>query len=398
MRSYLRYQLKNNIRPLVIITVIILVMGFFICAESMERVRSVAYCEELQRTVYVSDEHPGGYYYANATEYVDVFYPVTTHYYVDTALYYPAFMLIVLCYIVPVWMFAFLKKKRNLDCYYSLPISRRAIGVTHYLSGLVAVLVPFLLSYALNMIMLLARGYFANLAHEYIIAHFLLCLLMGFTLYSLFVFVFNEANSVIDGIIYIAGYSFVLYILATSLNDIYNEVLRTYYGKLPMDYDMDGIIDDWGYGYYTLIKNEMNSVPWAFFGDLLSGFESAAEVPFEKSFSIILNSGDIVWLIFWSGVGMLSAVGSIIGFGRKNAERAEEISSTPFGYKTLIPLVGLMLVVSLAVADNEMLTAIVVTIACAVLYTIYRRGVKYKTSDYVVIGIMMLLSLYPLIA
>ena len=136
----------------------------------------------------------------------------------------PVVFLYLLVYIAPVLEFSFFKKRINLNCAYAMPISRRALGLVHYLTGAITVLIPYTLSYFLNFILILTRGVqYYNLAP--MIAHYLLCLLLGLAIYSMMVFAFNEANSTGDGILFmillifllIFAFSFFLSILYDSM-------------------------------------------------------------------------------------------------------------------------------------------------------------------------------------
>ena len=80
-------------------------------------------------------------------------------------------------------------------------------------------------------------------------------------------------------------------------------------------------------------------------------------------------------------------------FGKRRTEKAEDISDSPFGYVSMIPLYAFLL----AVHGMEVIISIIVTIATIVGYTMFRRGIKYKVVDYIVMGIMLALCILALI-
>ena len=176
-KRYFRMHLRANSRPIIYIFVTVLVLSFLIGINAQ----------------------PSSYY---------DFETETTASCYKSTLYIPVTLMCILAYVLPVMEFSFFKKRINLDCAYALPISRRAMGTVHYLVGLIMLFGAFTLSYLLNFALLLSRGTgWFNFTP--MIAHYFLCLLLGFSLYSLMVFVFNEANTKGDGIWFIVLYSFV---------------------------------------------------------------------------------------------------------------------------------------------------------------------------------------------
>ncbi|MBO5870256.1 MAG: hypothetical protein J6Q89_05845 [Clostridia bacterium] len=380
-KSYFLHQLKANSRPLIVVAICVLILGFYICIDNMDRVYTHYYNDDTQQYVHIIDkEHPNGQYYDEVLDkMVDYKTPPREIKTRELALYYPVVLLVIMCYVVPVWMFAFTKKRRNLDCCYSLPISKRGFGMTNYLVGLVLVFIPFLLSYIQNLIIYASISFemFKNLDFSVLTTHFLICILMGLILYTLFVFVFNEANTVLDGCIFIIAYSVIGFFILLSVSNVFNFNL---------------------YDYYVLKLDGECAIPFAYFGELLSNYETTVE---RGVMSHITNAwadkGAKFWFIFWTIVGILSFVGFVLGLNNKKAEQTEDISTSVFGYKTLIPLAAIPGVISTLdfnppYSYGDAISAMFITLAAVVGYTVYRRGVKYKISDYVVMGILLLFT------
>ena len=147
-KQYFRAHLKGNLRALVCIFAAVLVLTFLLGINE-------------QKTSY--------YNYA-----LEKF--ITSYH---STLYIPVVFLCILAYVLPVMEFSFFKKRINLDCAYALPISRKAMGMVHYLTGLIILFGAFTASYLLNFILLLRwePGIFNFLP---MIPHYLLCLLLGF--------------------------------------------------------------------------------------------------------------------------------------------------------------------------------------------------------------------------
>lgn len=394
MKRYFIHQLKSHSRAIIIITVLMMLVSFFVAVDTMRYEHEHYYVTDGENwyDAYVEDGKPTRYHsYANQDGYVDVIIITTEKIievkYHDLSLSYPAVILLLLSVTVPAWMFGFMKKKRNLDCLYSLPITKRGIGIAQYLLGLIAVFTPFVFSYAVMLICNAAHGLFGNIAHKYLVIHFLICILFGFIIYSLSCFAFDRANTVIDGIIMIGIYLFILYVLAYNIEIIVREII--YLNHLASHTYSSGMTPS---HYYFALHNE-GSVPFVLFVDLLETIESDAEQVYQcYTKTYFEQTKNVVWIIIWSVVGLLSTFGLIYGFEKKKAESAEEISSSIFCYKLIIPVISILFNVTNGIFDNDTTVCIVATIACVVAYTIYRRGFKYKIGDYIVIGLMILLT------
>lgn len=279
-----------------------------------------------------------------------------------STLYGPVLVLVFLSYILPVMEFAFFKKRINLNCAYSLPISRRAMGTVHFLTGAITLLGAFSASYLANFIMMLVRG----AEHYYLppmIPHYLLCLLLGFASYAFMVFVFCEANTKGDGIWFMILWTFALALVIGTVQAITN-IRFNYNGSIhwllidQITTNIQRLVES-GKSYYSYSAEE---------------FFSSAEV--------------WGWVIWWSIVGIASTVGLYLTFGKRRMEKTEEESTSYFGYRTLIPL--------FAITGNLLFADLFFWIAIEILaiigYTIYRRGFHYKKSDVIVlVGLILFL-------
>ena len=279
----------------------------------------------------------------------------------NSTLYLPVVLMCVLVYALPVMEFSFFKKRINLDCAYALPISRKTMGAVHYLSGLVMLFSTFTASYLVNFILLLTRGpgWFDFLP---MIPHFFICLLLGFSMYSFMVFVFNRANTRGDGIWFMILYSFVFAVIASAImviidnNSLFNE------------------------GYAAVL--------WGVIDQFTQSIQYVVELS-DSGRRLFWETPELIgWLIFWIFVGALSAVGFFLSFGRERTERTEEISDSFFGFRTLIPIYAVCGIL-LFEAWNYILYFVIIEVLAFIGYTVYRRGFHYKKSD-----IIILLSLF----
>ena len=282
-----------------------------------------------------------------------------------STLYIPVLFLCVLAYVLPYMEFSFFKKRRNLDCAYSLPISRRAMGVVHYLTGAITLIGTFTLSYLLNFILLLTRGvrYFN---FPPMIAHYFLCVLLGLALYSVMVFVFNEANTAGDGIWFMLLWTFVIPLVLLAIEAIVND--------------------------YRIFEAEGCAIPWGVIDSLTTTYQRIVEIN-EAEYILFWEIGECVfWLFFWIVIGIAAAVGSFLTFGKRRMEKTEEISDSFFGFRVLIPVYAVSGMLIFADSGSVVLWVMIELLAF-LGYTIYRRGFHYKKSDIIILASMLIMLL-----
>lgn len=333
-KSYFAYHLKANIKPLLFILAVVVTMTFVIGINSQPRYQ---YVEALDKAIVVD-------YYST--------------------LYLPVTFLCVLANVFPVMEFSFFKKRIHLDCAYSLPISRKNMGTVHYLTGLIALLGSFTASYLTNLALMLSRGpgWFDFLP---MIPHYFLCLILGVTLYSFMVFIFNEANSTGDGICFMILHTFVFYLVAGTICDITN-------GRFDV------------YRPNTLF-------PWGLIDNMTATYQRLVELDvIDTSLTFWKNHAYQLGLLFWLLLGIATTVGFFLTFGKQRTEKTEEISDSWFGYRTLIPLYAICL---MTVLHGSIIFWVILEVFTLIGYTIYRRGFHYKKSDLIILALLAIFLL-----
>ena len=324
-KSYFKLHFKANIRPLIYILATVIFLTFLLGIDN-------------QPTTYYDYE-------------LNMSFPDY-----KSTLYIPVIFLSILSYVLPVLEFSFFKKRINLDCAYSLPISRIAMGTVHYLTGLITLLGAFTVSYLVNFALLLSRGDgWFNFAP--MIAHYLLCLLLGFAMYSLMVFVFNEANTKGDGIWFMILYTFVVILVVFAFSRII--------------------------GNNDLFSAEFTTIPWGMTGVLTSYYQYLVEIEYIRS-GFWQTPEFVLLFIFWVAVGIASAVGFFLTFGKRRMEKTEEISNTYFGYRVLIPIYAICGMITFE-SSKAIIFWVIIELFALLGYTIYRRGFHYKRSDIIIL-------------
>ena len=332
-KRYFRAHLRASFRPLLYITAVVLVVTLLTALTGQIEVR----------------------------EYAD---PPRTDYYSNLGS--PVWLLVLLCCAAPVMEFAVFKRRTNLDCLYSMPLSRRELGAVHYLTGAIIVAVPYTLSYLLNALLLLRAPQEYDVAP--LVGRYFLSLLFGLCVYSLFVFLMDRANALGDGIAFMALYSFVIFAIAGAL-----------YAVLPSRFL--GSFNDFLGGVIWDVLLMMTIYYGASVERATSEFHSS---------SFFWREADIVfWFIFWTVLGVAAAVGFFLLFGKKRTEKTGELSDTFFGYRVLIPLLAACGMIAL----NTVVGWITFEILAFIGYTVYRRGFHYKKSDIIVLVSLAVLLL-----
>ncbi len=322
-KQYFRAHLKANLKFMIYTLSIVLVVTFLISANG----QSISY-----------DLEPG----------------ITETYY-SSMISLPVIVSGVLAFMLPVKEFSFFKKRINLDCVYSLPISRKAMGAVHYLTGVVTLFTAFTLSYLLNFGILLthAPDYYN---FQPMIGHYFLNLLLSTAIYSVMVFVFDQANTKGDGIWFMILYTNVFSTAASVVSRIVG------YERLA------GLYADTPFGAYSVLTDT---------------YLILVETDWMGGTTFWKLHGCVGWLIFWVVLGICAAAGLFLTFGKRRMEKVGEISDSYFGFRSLIPFYAAS---SLVLSAGEGLIG--VEILALLGYAIYRRGFHYKKRDIITLGVL----------
>ena len=269
MKKYLTYELKRNLLPLAAFTAI----ACLVCA------------------------------IFGATSYIISSYSGTVRA-INSVISAPTVLLCILCTIVPVMQFSYRMETRSADLWLSLPVRREKQLLVRILAGLLLAFIPYTAAYWVQFVILACRENAFNLVHY--LSFYAASLPLGALLFGVNSFVFSRANTVWDGLVFLAGWSFLLampflyldtYIYSFG-NSVSADAFITY---APLNYAAT-----W---FDALICNETASLP-----------EAAYLFPVAAT----------------TGIG--AYVGVFLYAGRDRAESAGQISDSPWGYKTLLPL------------------------------------------------------------
>ncbi|MBO4636590.1 MAG: ABC transporter permease [Clostridiales bacterium] len=289
-----------------------------------------------------------------------------------------AFVAVIYAFIIPVLEFAPYKNRRNIDLWFSSPLSRNDIFRVGYISGLIQLAASLLISMmtvSAKMIVFNTQGADFNLAMPSV--YFGVLLLSTAVVYTINCFLFICANSVVDGVIYLIFFSLIPGNIAkfimlfrektTNIRELVNNINE----MLTRKY----------YAHYEL--------PVVFTAKL-----DIANIDADKRYNEVLNYldswlGETYVIVIWSVIWVLAAAASLYFasrvFSRMKSEKLGGPSDLLFGYTILIPAWGYSKILSqsTSILVSPMFTLVVMFIG----YVIYRKGVKLKGIDWLMLGI-----------
>jgi len=284
-------------------------------------------------------------------------------------------ILISLSFIMPILTFSRFNNKRNLDSIYSLPISRKQIITVHYISGIISMFAVYSACYLVYLGYLFVSK--ADYQIGFALIYFLLSFFYGVVIYSFYSFVFTQANTNFDGIVFSITWTFVFIIscIATFLFIYDLTGFEDFSDSFVMSLFIQNPLLDLG-EYFTILIEAKKYVGCTFpVLNKISTFNIFVAYP------------------VWTLIGSLGLFGMLKLFSKKAADKAGEISESIFGYKLLIPLVGFSFIYMSYIFDNIIPTAVVFVIT-TVWYFIYRRGFRLKKSDIIILifGVLAVLK------
>lgn len=264
----------------------------------------------------------------------------------------------ILATVIPVYEFNFKMNKIVVDQVFSLPIKKEKYYLSKYIVGLIEVLVPVLVSLIYSFIRVVSSNHLYDLSY---FIPMLLCLLLVTTLiYSIFVFFYTRANTVLDGIVNICFSMFFLLGISTITKAMFIPTSKatTYeyiiYLPLWIVYDIFDCL---------MIQEAVNSV----------GFTYANKVITYSEWSSL-----ITYLV----LGIISVFGLIYFAKKDKAEDSMQLSDSIFSYKFFVPYYIFFLSFIIGMARVTLIDSIVyIGVAGFIGYVCYRRTIKIQKID-----------------
>ena len=332
MTKLLRYEMKRNLLPAAVFSAIAcLIVGI------------VYMSSDLFRLMY----SPGG---NGGFDYIPY----------DSLISAPTIVLAVLCVAVPVMQFSYRMKGRDIDLWYSLPVTREKLTFVRTLGGLMLIFVPYTLSYWLGFVIVLLReNYFALYGYP---LYYLASLPLGALLFGIYSFLYTRASSIGDGLVCMAGWTFALMLPFAFLSVRFPRL------DLPRSFSV------WQLSPFGLLS-------WA--ADYFNEFICADALP------ALLPLAWTIPLAALEGLGAYT--GLFLTARAHKAENGGQLSSSLWCYRVLVPLYVFILASSLSAnAIGTQLACIAgafLLVGGFICFVVYRRSFRLKTSDIITLAV-----------
>ena len=276
-------------------------------------------------------------------------------------------MLIALCVFTPVYSYSFKMKKRSVDAYYSLPIRRESLYFVKTLIGLLLTFVPYTVAYVLGVGVISCRENYFQMG--WYIPYYFVSVAFGVLLYLFYAFIFTRANTTADGVVFMIAWTFVVELVLS--------VLAFALDKLGVPESVWGVFNASEY-------LDLCHFPFAFLTAVADGFSDLL-----GNSAVYVNNWEAHALAFTVLSGVACGVLFFTGLRREKAENAEQISSSWWGYKTLVPVYAF----TISAQTTSWVGWCVTFIAAFVGFVVYRRSLKLKTVDWISLAVALLLGI-----
>lgn len=261
----------------------------------------------------------------------------------------PTVILCILCTLVPVMQFSYRMEGRSADLWLSLPVKREKQLLVRLLAGLLLAFIPYTAAYWVMFAILLCRDNAFELIHY--LSFYAASLPLGTLLFGVNAFVYSRANTVWDGLAFLLGWSFLFALPFLYLNTYINSFWRYVSADAFITYGPLGYTANW------------------FDGLICSDVKTFAEAAY--LFPVA------------AATGIASYAGLFLYARRDRAESAGQISDSPWGYKSLLPLY-IFFFTACNSPENErtfwILSALILVLGY-MLYAVYRRSFRLKKQD-----------------
>ena len=315
MIKYLRYELKRNLHPL-----------------ALFRTIACLICVIFAATSYITAHPSDGTLRA-----------------VNSVISAPTVVLCILCTLVPVMQFSYRMEPRSADLWLSLPVKREKQLLVRLLAGLILTLGPYTVAYWIQFIVIVCRENAFDLIHY--LSYYAVSLPLGALLFGINSFVFSRANTVWDGLVFLAGWSFLL--------------------AMPFLY-LDNYI--YSFGKHISADAFITYAPLGYAAQWFDGLICGDAEAFPQAAYLFPVA---------AATGIGAYAGLFLYAGRDKAENAGQISDTPWGYKTLLPLYVFFFAACNSPDNGSLfwiLSALILVLGFA-LYVVYRRSFRLKKQD-----------------
>lgn len=265
-----------------------------------------------------------------------------------------------LCYIVPIFQMNYLKRKRILDCYYSIPIDKKSLVLNNYLNGLLQILIPYVLLYWSGFLITITSKTSDFYRFEYYVPLFFLVLLFIISIYSINTFIVSQSNTNIDATINLLFVSFFITIILSTFNLLF----------ITFSKENNTLIDVECFVLFYPLVTVGN-----YYNNLI-----IQEKYYDYTYWDLptLSESEIASFIVLVTLGIIATILLVFYCNKHKAENAEEITLSPFGYTTFLPvyLFCSLFIISFEGADSLFIWVFIIFAIYLIFKVIQYRKIK----------------------
>ena len=265
----------------------------------------------------------------------------------------------ILTTLLPMLELSCFNNRKYLDSAFSFPISRTTLISVHLINGFVQFLAAYTVSFIWYTIALLPCA--DKIGFGALWSFFFISLLCSLFYYAVNAFFFSICNSSVDGFLTAAAWQFIIAVTLVTFADWFN-----------LNIDNEIIL--------TILWMPLVQIA-GYFSNISEGrpYNMLPDLDTDNPYAML------IYLIVITLLTVAFVYGILYFFNKRRAESAGEITKTPFSYVTLLPVCSGLLIYWTFESEAAVM-AIFALIFSTVGYIIYRRSVKLKVFDIVVIA------------
>ena len=299
----------------------------------------------------------------------------------------------VIATLLPIFEFSPFNNKKNLDTLFSLPIDKTKLLIAHYLNGALQLVISITAVYTVWLVFWVLSPYtelhtgHSLLAYPYIIAGAMI-------LYTIYSAVFLQANTTVDGCVFMLLYTFVFFMITGTM----------YYGIFL---NRDSIFYNYHHEFLNFTERTqflaiLGRISYGFdrvitpitYLDTVNGIKTWIYEYHHNTPSQVFEPYMCIY-IFYIILAVAGVVITLKTYKKTRPINVEEISDSWLGYKILGPIYSICGVLILNTEDLfSFPVSLIVLIIMFLGYMLYRRGAKFKIPDIVVMSITTIMAIF----
>lgn len=276
--------------------------------------------------------------------------------------------------------FSSFRNKRNLDTWFSFPLSREKIAIVHALNAYTMFAIQTVVYFVYGSVLILIHDGFN---YVYFIPAMLAIFVFTCLLFNFVSCVFLFGNSIADGALCVFAWmnvpsaivTVIRYITAMVTNDYSAEL---YSIRMGITEPLDSIVSRLAYLINKRAYRKYRS-EGSYYYDYVSGKNGLTD----KQIMVI-----VIWLVlFIVATILLPRI-----FSKRPTEKIGGVSDFPLAYEFIIPFFTLFIIL---MGQEALPLRIFAVIGSYIAYAIYRKSPNITLPRFIVVGVMFVIALIP---